>query len=187
VLVERLSDQVAIETLAVRRGRDLHAEGVSVVSMGGATNIRKHLEAYGPSGVDVRLAGLCDAGEEGSFRRGLEWAGLGAGLDRDAMEALGFYVCEADLEDELIRALGPAVVEEIIGAQGELRSLHTLQKQPAHLGRSPQAQLRRFMGSRGGRKAHYARVLVEALDLTNVPRPLARLLAPIIGDAPLRR
>jgi hypothetical protein len=38
-------------------------------------------------------------------------------------------------------------------------------------------QLRRFMGSGGRRKIRYARFLVEALDLTQVPRPLDLVLA----------
>ena len=37
VLVEGMSDQAAVQTLAERAGRDLRAEGVFVVPMGGAT------------------------------------------------------------------------------------------------------------------------------------------------------
>ena len=109
MLVEGVSDQRAIEALAERRGRDLDAEGISVVPIGGAQAIGKFLRQFGPQGLDVRLAGLYDAAEEGDFRRGLERAGLGSDLTRDDMERLGFYVCDADLEDELIRALGAAV------------------------------------------------------------------------------
>jgi hypothetical protein len=177
VLVEGVSDQVAVEVLARRRGRRFDAEGVSVVPMGGATNIRHFLAEFGPSGRDVTLAGLCDIGEEHDFRRGLEWAGVGTDLDRDAMASLGFFVCDADLEDELIRALGPEVVEQVIEAQGELASLRIMQKQPAQRGRTVQQQLRRFMGTRSGRKINYARLLVEALDLAKVPAPLDGLLA----------
>jgi hypothetical protein len=80
VLVEGMSDQAALETLAARFGRDLRGEGVFVVPMGGATNIGHFLGLFGPRGFGVRLAGLCDEGEERDFRRGLERAGLGAGL-----------------------------------------------------------------------------------------------------------
>jgi len=177
VLVEGTSDQVALLALAARRGRDLAAEAVAVVPMGGARNIRRFLELFGPRGVDLRLAGLCDAGEEGDVGRGLEWAGLGANLGRAGMEALGFYVCVADLEDELIRCLGAAAVEQVVAAQGELGSFRTFQQQPAWRGRSSQEQLRRFIGTHSGRKARYARLLVDALDLTSVPRPLDRVLA----------
>jgi hypothetical protein len=177
VLVEGVSDQVALEALAARRGRNLRAESVAVVPIGGAQAIGRFLERFGPRGSGLRLAGLCDAGEEREFTRGLERAGFGSGLTRADMERLGFYVCVADLEDELIRALGPRTVEEIVGAQDELRSFRTLQKQPAWADRPLDAQLRRFMGSGGSRKIRYARLLVEALDLERVPRPLDGVLA----------
>jgi hypothetical protein len=177
VLVEGISDQVALHALAARRGRDLSAAGIAVAPMGGARNIRRFLELFGPRGLDVRLAGLCDAGEEGEFRRGLEWAGLGADLSRADLEALGFYVCVADLEDELIRCLGTACVEQVVEAQGELGSFRTFQRRPAWRGRSRREQLRRFVGTHSGRKIRYARLLVDALDLTSVPRPLDRVLA----------
>jgi hypothetical protein len=177
VLVEGVSDQVALEALAARRGRTLHAEGVSVVAMGGAQAIGRFIKRFGQRGLNVTLAGLCDEGEEGDFRRGLERAGMGSDLTRAQMETLGFYVCVADLEDELIRSLGADSVEAIVAAQRELTSFRTFQKQPAQRGRTIEAQLRRFMGTRSGRKIHYARVLVEALDLSRVPRPLDLVLA----------
>ena len=183
VLVEGVSDQVAVETLAERRGRDLDAEGVSVVSIGGAQAIGKFLGRFGPQGLGVRLAGLCDAAEVGDFRRGLARAGLGSDLTRDGMERLGFYVCVADLEDELIRALGTDAVERVVEAQGELGSFRTLQKQAAWRGRPTEEQLRRFMGSGGRRKIRYARLLVEALELTQVPRPLELVLAHVWPSA----
>jgi hypothetical protein len=176
VLVERISDQRALEALAERRGRDLRAERTSIVPIGGAQSIGRFLDLFGPRGLDVRLAGLCDAAEEGEFKRGLERAGLGSDLMRAGMEELGFYVCVADLEDELIRALGAARVEQVVEANGDLGSFRTLQKQPAWQGRPTEEQLRRFMGSGGSRKTRYARLLVEALDLEHVPRPLNLVL-----------
>jgi hypothetical protein len=177
VLVEGISDRTALETLAERRGRHLHAESVFVVPMGGAQAITGFLDLFGPQGADVKLAGLCDAAEEGLFSRGLERAGLGSNLTRDDMERLGFYVCVEDLEDELIRSLGAAAVERVVEAQGELGSFRTLQKQPAWHGRAVEDQLRRFMGSGGRRKIRYAALLVEALNLAQVPRPLDHVLA----------
>ncbi|HEY3051601.1 MAG TPA: ATP-dependent endonuclease [Gaiellaceae bacterium] len=175
VLVEGTSDLVAVEALAERRGRDLDAEGVSLVPIGGAQAIGRFLDLFVPQGL--KLAGLCDAAEEREFQRGLERAGLGSNLTRDDMEELGFYVCVEDLEDELIRALGAAAVEEVVEAQGDLGSFRTLQKQPAWEGRPIEEQLRRFMGSGGSRKIRYARLLVDALDLDKMPRPLDLMLA----------
>ena len=179
VLVEGMSDQAALAALADRRGRDLDAEGVVVVPIGGAQAVGLFLRVYGPAGLDVRLAGLCDAGEERDFQRALERAGFPAGLTRTQMEALGFYVCVADLEDELIRALGTTAVQQLVDSQGELGSFHTFQKQPAQRARPLAAQLRRFIGTRSGRKIRYGRLLVEALDPAEVPRPLDLVLASV--------
>ena len=184
VLVEGVSDKHALEALAARRGRNLDAENVSVVPIGGAQSIGRFLTRFGPDGLDVRLAGLCDAGEESDFRRGLERAGLGSDLTRVDMERLGFYVCVADLEDELIRALGTAAVERVAETQGDLGSFRTLQKQPAWQGRNTGEQLRRWMGSGGSRKFRYARLLVDALDLSQVPRPLDLVLSHVGTERP---
>jgi hypothetical protein len=183
VLVEGLSDQAALEAVAVRRGRDLHGEGVAVVPMGGAQAIGRFLDVYGPRGHGLAVAGLCDAAEEPDFRRGLERAGLRAAATRAGLERLGFYVCEADLEDELIRALGADAVLAVAEAQGDLDSFRTLQKQPAWRGRPVEEQLRRFMGSGGRRKIRYARYLVDALDLSRLPRPLDGVLAHVVSGA----
>jgi hypothetical protein len=173
VLVEGVSDRCAVEALAELRGRDLAAEGVAVVPIGGAQAIGRYLTQLG----DARVAGLCDAGEERDFRRALERAGLGSELERADMEALGFYVCEPDLEGELIRAHGGEGVVDILDANGDLKPFLTFQKQPEWRARPLEDQLRRFMGSGGRRKIRYARHLVEALRPEQVPRPLDRVLA----------
>ncbi|MEU6404974.1 TOPRIM nucleotidyl transferase/hydrolase domain-containing protein [Streptomyces sp. NPDC046985] len=177
VLVEGTSDQVALEALATRSGRDLGAERVAVVPLAGATNIGRFLDLCGPPGLDLPLAGLCDVGEERHFRRHLERVGLGAAPTPAELEALGFHVCVADLEDELIRAVGSDGVQEVIDAQGEMRPFRTFQGQPAQRERPVEHQLRRFMGTHSGRKALYAKALVSHLRLERVPRPLHRLLA----------
>jgi hypothetical protein len=176
VLVEGVSDQAALEALAERCGRDLEAEGFCVVPMGGATSIRRFVSLLGPQGLGIRLLGLCDVGEERHFHRALEAAGLMGDLAAD-LAPLGFFVCDADLEDELIRALGSDSVERVIEEQGDLASFRILQNQPAQRSWTAERQLHRFMGSIGGRKARYARALIEAVDLDRVPKPLARLLA----------
>ena len=180
VLVEGTSDRHAVEALAKRHGRDLGAEGVAVVQMGGAQAIRRFLELYGPRGQNLQLTGLCDLQEEDEFRGELERAGLGSNLTRDDMERLGFYVCVRDLEDELIRAHGAAGVERIAEEKGDLQSFRTLQRQPAWSGRSTEEQLRRWMGSGGRRKSRYATYLVEELDLGKMPRPLSGVLDAVL-------
>jgi hypothetical protein len=172
VLVEGTSDRLAVETLARCRGRDLRAEGIEVVPIGGAQAIGGFVERLGREGV--RLAGLCDEGEERHFRRALERAGLGDDLTRADMESIGFYVCVADLEDELIRALGAEAVLCVVEEQGGLSAFRTMQKQPEWRGRRTDEQLRRWIP-----KIRYASPLVEALAREQVPRPLDRLLAHI--------
>ena len=172
VVVEGASDRSAVEALAKRRGRDLTAEGVAVVAIGGAQAIGRFLDVVWRPARGVELAGLCDVGEERHFRRALERAGLGADLER-----AGFFVCDRDLEDELIRAIGTDAVEAIVEAEGDLTAFRTLQKQPEWRGRPTGEQLHRFMGSGGSRKVRYARLLVEALDPARVPRPLDGVLA----------
>src|SRR6476660_10522939 len=164
VLVEGTSDGRAVETLARRRGRDLEAEGVAIVPMGGYGNLPRVLEQY----RDTRLAGLYDVGEERHFLRALGCA------DRDELERVGFYACTRDLEDELTRAVGPDRMERVLAEQGALRAFRTYQKQLAHRDRPLEEQLHGFMWNR---KQRYAVILVEALDLEHIPRPLDRVLA----------
>ncbi|MFE3327068.1 TOPRIM nucleotidyl transferase/hydrolase domain-containing protein [Streptomyces sp. NPDC059176] len=169
VLLEGPSDVAAVSALAAGRGRDLEAEGVCVLPMGGAMSVGRFAHLLGPSGLDLRLTGLCDEAERRYYARALERAGAAAGQ--------GFFVCAADLEDELIRALGVARVEELVRAEGDLRPLQTFLRQPAQRDRASQQQLRRFLGTKKGRKIHYGRVLVEALDPGRVPPPLDALFA----------
>jgi hypothetical protein len=107
VLVEGVSDLVAVSTLARLRGRDLDAAGVRVVSMGGATNVLRFLRRYGPEGADARVVGLCDVGEARFFRRALDRTGIAADPDAQDMERLGFFVCA---RDRLRRPPDPHVV-----------------------------------------------------------------------------
>ncbi|MGW7434211.1 TOPRIM nucleotidyl transferase/hydrolase domain-containing protein [Streptomyces sp. NPDC054861] len=168
VLLEGPSDAAAVGALARRRGRDLAAEGVCVLPMGGAMNVGRFALLLGPTGLGLRLTGLCDEAERPYYARGWERAG--------AAEQ-GIFVCAADLEDELIRALGPPRVEALVGAEGDLRALRTFLRQPAQRGRTAQQQLRRFLGTKKGRKIRYGHVLVEALAPDRVPAPLDDLLA----------
>jgi len=172
VLVEGMSDKAALETLAERRGMTLGGLGMQVVSMGGVTNIGKYLVAM----RGVTLAGLCDAGEERYVMHALAKAGIARPQSRAELAAHGFYVCDADLEDELIKAVGVGAVVRIIESQGELGSFRTFGKQPAQRGRTAEQQLHRFMGTRSGRKGQYARLLAHAVDLARIPEPLDRVL-----------
>lgn len=177
VIVEGISDQIAVETLAARMGRDLGAEYVVILPIGGAHAITRYLTQFGPAGAGMRLAGLCDLREEDVVRRGLASSGIGSPRTRAEMERLGFYVCVEDLEDELIRAIGTARVEALIDSQGDLGSFRSLQRQPEWRAQPVAAQLRRFLGSGARRKLRYARLLAGATDMNRLPHPLEAVLA----------
>src|SRR5436853_7313861 len=113
VLVEGTSDRLAVETLARRRGRDLQAEGVAIVPMGGYGNLPRLLGQY----RDVRLAGLYDVGEERHFLRALRCD------DRGELEAVGVYACTRDLEDELTRAVGQGGMARVLAGAGDVRAV----------------------------------------------------------------
>ncbi|MEI5101830.1 ATP-dependent endonuclease [Streptomyces sp. PmtG] len=168
VLLEGPSDVAAVDALAASRGRDLAAEGVCVLSIGGAMSVGRFARLLGPAGLGLRLVGLCDEGERRYYARALE----GTGTARQ-----DFFVCAADLEDELIRALGVPRVEELVRAEGDLRALQTFLRQPAQRDRTQHQRLRRFFGTQKGRKIRYGRVLVDALTPDHTPAPLERLLA----------
>ena len=158
VLVEGITDRLALEAVAAKLGRDLAAEGVEVVPIGGAQAIRRAAAQH----EGERVVGLCDVGEERWFLRV-----LGAAT----------FVCVADLEDELVRALGAARTEEVIAAAGDLETFRNFQQQPAWRRRPVDAQLRRWLQASDGRNKRYPPLLIEALEPVEIPAPLAGVLA----------
>ena len=160
ILVEGITDRIALEAAARRLSLDLAADGVEVVPIGGAQAVGRVAAGYD----GVRLAGLCDAREERYFRRALG----------DAV-----FVCAADLEDELIRALGPDRVEPVLAAQGDLATFRNFQNQPYWRGRPVAAQLRRWLQASDNRGKRYPPLLIEALDPVEIPAPLAGVLAAV--------
>lgn len=176
VLVEGISDVIALETLAERRGLDLAGSRVVVVPMGGAQAVSKFLREFGPGGADLRVCGLCDAGEERFVRRALVESGIGDPAGRTEMEALGFFVCVDDLEHELIRASEPVEIEALLDVHGDLVSFRTLQKQAAWRGRPFRDQMHRWLRAGSTRNLRYARLLIESVADIHLPRPLVAVL-----------
>lgn len=170
LLVEGASDARAVEVLARLRGRDLAGEGVRVQQMGGITNLRRWLADL--EGANGRLLLLHDSGATAFVERTL----------RRTSEPVDRYTCDADLEDEFIRALGVDAVLDVVAAAGEREQWEILTHQPFHRERPPPAVLRRFMGTHSGRKLRYAGLLVEAaVELDRVPPPLDAVLAAASG------
>jgi len=175
VLVEGRSDAAAIEVLAARTGRDFEAERIAVIPIGGATAVRRFLDPFGPSGLDLRLAGLVDAAEVRFFRQAIQ-DDRHPELTRSEMEQLGFFACDPDLEHELVRAVGTERTLAIIDELGQAKALNTFRNQPAQRERPLEAQLFRFMATMSGRKSLYATALANAVDVDRIPRPLKELL-----------
>lgn len=173
VLVEGMSDRVALERLASRRGQDLHRAGVQIVDVGGVTNFRAFLMRYGPMGQNLRMAGLCDSGEQHVVRRALEAAGFGTNLTPASLPPLGFFVCAGELEDELLRAVGVDALLRIMELCGDLRRFRTMQRQLVYRAASLEVQVRYLMTQR---KIEYAPHLIDALDLASAPPVLDRVL-----------
>jgi hypothetical protein len=177
VLVEGISDQIAVETLASLQARNLTKEGVVVVPIGGAQSVSRFLARFGPAGTGLRISGLCDAAEERHFCRELARSGYMKPETRSEFERDGFFVCDRDLEDELIRAVGHEAIETLLAEEGDLVSFRTFQKQAAWREACFIDQLRRFLGAGARRKLRYANLFVLALDLDRQPRPLRCVLS----------
>jgi hypothetical protein len=180
VLVEGVSDQIAVEATAGVQGRDLPADGVVVLPIGGAQAIGNALEQLRQRAGGLVIGGLCDVAEEPYFRRAVTAAGLGAAVDRVGLARLGFFVCVEDLEDELIRAAGPDLIDRVMNEQGDRSSFATLQGQPWWRDAPYDAQVRRFIAAGARRKHRYAAALVQALGLDRAPAPLVDVLAHVL-------
>ena len=186
VLVEGDSDAAAVRALADRIGVDLDLHRVEVCSAGGVTNFSRVLADFVRTHPGADFCGMYDVADERHVRRALANAAVPVAAD-ESLEGFGFFACVADLEDELIRALGAAAVERVLDAQAELASFRRFQAMPQHRGEATHRQLRRFLGTKATRKIRSARRLVEALDLARLPRPLAQLAARLLEAAALQR
>jgi hypothetical protein len=176
VLVEGESDAAAVRALANLIGLDLARQRICLQSTHGVTNFSRALSAFMLEHPHAGFCGLYDVADERHVRRALTRLANPI-TDDTSVESFGFFACVADLEDELIRALGAESVERVIEQQGELASLRRFQAMPQHRGTPVKQQLRRFLGTRATRKIRSARRLVEALTIDQLPAPLAGLAA----------
>jgi hypothetical protein len=181
VLLEGPSDVAAVRAVAAAYGVTTRVHAYQLVDMGGVTNIRRHLAAIRTASVPVRVIGMCDAGEAQVFVRALQVSA--DGVHEAELAERGFSVCDADLEDELIRALGPARVVDVLCRLGLAGRLATFRRQPAWRDRPLHEQLHRFAGTASGRKTLLAGALAEALAPSEVPAPLRRLVAAMANGA----
>jgi hypothetical protein len=172
VLVEGRSDVGVVRDLL---GRRTVQHVVEVVSLEGVTNFDRTLVALESEPHPPRVAGLCDAGEARFLVRSLARRGRPV-QDAADLPRHGFFVCDTDLEDELIRALGSDVVAEVVEQIGDGPRFAVFANQPEWRGRPVEHQLHRFAGTRSGRKQQLAQALASRLDETTTPPPLRGLL-----------
>jgi len=185
VLVEGDSDANAVRALADLLGCDLSLHHIRICSAGGVTNFSSLLREFARAHSSGRFCGMYDLAEQRYVRRALTDAGIPIAA-RDSLESFGFFACTADLEEELIRALGAEAVERVLEAQGELVSFRRFQAMPQHRLTPVDQQLRRFLGTRATRKIRSARRLVERLDIDRLPRPLVQLATRMLEVASTR-
>jgi len=182
VLLEGESDLAAVRALAKLVGCDLDTCRIQLRATHGVTNFSRALSEFLLANPGAGFCGLYDIAEERHVRRALAGAGEEPErLERSVVRELD--ACAADLEDELIAALGADSVERVIESQSELASLRRFQAMPQHRGRPVRQQLRRFLGTRATRKIRTAPRLVEALTVAQLPRPLAGLAAALLAAA----
>jgi len=176
ILVEGPSDKLALQAAAEKLSKDLDSRGASIIELDGANTLATFLKLVGKTGFDLPIYALCDADKESLWRSTLQSAGYGTLETRADLEAFGFLVADRDLEDELIRALGVARVKAAITNEGDDSAWATFQKQGTQRGLPELEQLRNFIQVRTARKVQYAPVLVDLLQLHEVPNCLARII-----------
>src|SRR5215472_8451100 len=174
VLVEGDSDANAVRALADLIGCNLRRHHIEICSAGGVTNFSQMLREFARAHPNARFCGMYDLAEQQHVRRALSNAAVPIAAE-DPLESFGFFACVADLEEELIRALGAEAVERVLEAQDELVSFRRFQAMPQQRLTPVDQQLRRFLGTRATRKIRSARRLVERLDIDRLPRPLVQL------------
>ena len=182
VLVEGDSDAAAVRALADLIGCDLDLNNIQICPAAGVTNYSRVLGDFVRTHPGAEFFGMYDVADERHVRRALANAAVPIAA-HDSLETFGFFACVADLEDELIRALGDEGVEKVLEAQDELKSFRRFQAMPQHRATPVHQQLRRFLGTRATRKIRSAQRLVQALDLGQLPQPLLLLKAKLLEAA----
>ena len=176
MLVEGESDRRALAALARQLGRDLDSEDAELVAMGGVTNLRRHLAELAALPVAPQVVGLFDVGEAATVSRMLAESGRPRASTVAELEALGFFACSLDLEEQRRQAAGPAAIEQVLAERRGLDRFRSFQRQPAQRDRPTTAQSRRFAGTASGRKTRFAADVVEVLPLDRMPAPLIGVL-----------
>lgn len=173
MFVEGPADRLAILSLARKNNLSLDSRGVSVIALNGADILTWFLKLFGPTGFQLPVCGMCDLDHAPQWSKCLEDSGLGKNRSQADMEKIGFFVCDRDLEDELVKALGDAKVIQAINENGDTKAWNVFCQQPTYKALAQPALIRAFLAKR---KVLYAPILVSELS-TTIPRPLKEVLA----------
>ena len=111
VLVEGASDRIVLQRVAELTECDLDRLGVSVIELAGAGDVGYVLSLFGQNGFQVGLSFLIDQDAVTATAEKL-------GVAEADLEAHDVYVCQRDLEDEYVRAIGPPELWEAITRSG---------------------------------------------------------------------
>jgi hypothetical protein len=172
VLVEGITDYQALRLIAKTLARHLDAEGIAVLPLDGGGGLKTYLQLFGPAGLDLPVAGLCDADYEQDWRDKLTDAGLAA-ASREDMETLGFFVSDRDLEDELITTLGTTNTQVVIANDGGATAFQQFAVAPEQQRVVLHDQLRAFVQKK---KARWTPQLAAAVTSGAIPASIQRLL-----------
>jgi predicted ATP-dependent endonuclease of OLD family len=173
IVVEGFSDLLALRTLTKLRGKDLDASGVSLLSLDGSGTFKHYLQLFGPEGLGVELRGLCDQDAERDWIEKLSAAGIGV-ADRASLEENGFFVCDPDLEAEMLSALEPTEITRVINEDGAEATFSSFASHPANSGLTEhEIQVAFFKNE----KVRWAPLFAAAMSPTALPQPIERLLS----------
>lgn len=111
VLVEGAADRIILQRVAEVLDKDLDRIGASLVEMGGAGDVGYVLTLFGRKGFDVPLSVLIDFDAVSDTAKSY-------GVSEDALEDSAVFVCNKDLEDEYVAALGAEAVWTAIEESG---------------------------------------------------------------------
>lgn len=170
--VEGITDYQTVRVIAATLGRHLDAEGIAVVALDGAASLTTFLQIMGPEGLELAVGGICDADYEADWCSYLTAAGLPAS-NRQDLNALGFYVSDLDLEDELVTALGTTAAQLVFANDGATQRFQNYSGQPAHKGKSLHEQVRGFAQTK---KVYWTPRLAAAVTAASVPTSIKDLL-----------
>lgn len=170
VFVEGISDYQALHIIAREAGRNLDAEGVAIVELNGGGTLKTLLEIFGPTGLDLTVAGLCDADYEVDWQQRLSGAGLPV-TDRQSMEAAGFFVSVQDLEDEIVSAVGTTAAQAVFANEGQAGAFHSFNS--LHAGMTLHEQVRGFAQVK---KTRWTPLLASEVRDGSIPTSIEALL-----------